>query len=391
MPEKESIHKRLYPAVESLDWAGCETILEELPYAARQKELRRALIRLVESGRVVVRRESVDRQETRRRDSFVEQMLTYAGRLKARDVRRDCKEALATARILDEGYREIRTLLSRSAARDLTPAEHAWALLKMTARELGRIQDDLKSRLSSGEEIADLYGMSIGEAPGSGQRPDAMIGGMISALGLSLQMLAYDSGWFAESGHIDLPQESEVSEEAIEKAAATMVLGNSWLALNAVEERWRFFGRKVWLGPIEGTEPGLQSRSIGGEPEGDLDLLGRIADERISQLLLRVHSDMMVEANPIEDAYGCDGIALPPEAFLDQSERDFAETLESLLHVPVLTFDAKYGGLSFAEWMRGYCILRALSIRLCDGESKGAVHVMLTVRNMSTRMRQWAS
>jgi hypothetical protein len=378
LPSPGSVHSALNTAIGSLNWPSCKTIIEALPYAKRRKHLHYTIRRLLESGRIVVRRDPADRAESIRRDRFVAQMVVYAGQLKDRVLRRSCEEALATAQIFDEGYREILGMVSRSAAKDLAPGEHAWALLKLAEREIGRIQAALHTRLSQPGEIADLYGLSIQDDRGQMHRPDATIGMMIAVLGSSLQMLAYRSHWFGEDGQLDLPPQCPITEETVEKATATFILGNSWHVLTAMEERWRFFQTKVWLSPIvETAESPHKCRCIESVPGSHLDLLDRVADERLSQLLLRVQTDLTIETMPVEDADGKGGVPLPPEVFLNQSERDFAVTIESILHIPALSYSTDYYGLSFAEWVRGYCSLQALARRLCDEGSGDAPHLVL--------------
>lgn len=366
------LHSELSSCVAALDWSRCVAVLRAIPHAQRKRELRYVFTRLLHSGAIVVRLDSPDRARAKQRDAFVEDLITYAKQLREATIARRMKNALEVARIFDEGYRRILEMLSRAASKDLSPPEHAWALLEAAAREHGKVCKDIAAKTFQAGEIVDLYGLSVADDQGTAYRPDAVLGPMIEVLGSSLMMLAYRSSWFASDGAVELPSKPSLSDDAVSRASATMILGNSWRVLETRDGHWRFFGAAPTLVPaIRSSSLQSECRSIDCVPERGVELLDRVADERLAQLLMRVQCDLSVDAAPIVDSGGDSALPLPPARFLNNTERDFVVMLESTLHVEVRGMTGRHGGLSFPQWIRGFSYLQSLAGRLCaaDGSS----------------------
>jgi hypothetical protein len=379
-----NIHGQLNSAVSALDWAACEAALATVPRAQRKREVHYVLTRLLHSGAIVVRR--ANGAHTKRRDAFVANLIACAKRLGERAVAQRSLDALETARIFDEGYRSILDMLSRAASRGLSPAEHAWALLEATAQEHAKICQDIAALKVKTGEIVDLYGLRVSDDQGTSYRPDAVVGPMVEVLSSSLLMLGYRTGWFTSDDRLEVPAKPPLTDEAISRASATLILGNSWRVLATQEEHWRFFNSKV------GLTPAMQSRALQSEcraidcaHERGVELLDRVADERLTQLLLRVQSDLMIEAEPITEPTDEAIVPLPPTRFLNNVKRDFVVTLESTLHVQVLSMTGRYGGLSFAEWVRGYSFLQSLASRLCATDGSSPPHIT-TARSLEAQL-----
>jgi hypothetical protein len=102
---------------------------------------------------------------------------------------------------------------------------------------------------------------------------------------------------------------------------------------------------------------------------------------------MRVQSDLMIEAEPIDDASADSTVPLPPARFLNNTERDFVVTLESTLHIDVLAMTGRYGGLSFPQWIRGFSFLHSLARRLCAADGSSPPYVT-TAQSLEAQLAQ---
>lgn len=280
---------------------------------------------------------------------------------------------LDEAALIEKCFQALLATLPTTAPGKLPPGCHAWALLERLSLGYKQIQKDLIRTIRARREVFDPLSMLADDEAGeTSYAPDAMLSRLSSVAASSIVMLAIQNGWIADDRYVSLPKRPEVSEKDIYAVGITEYLGNAWDAVDYLEKRWRFFGAKVGqntitLGQADGTSRAMECVSV--LPEyGPLDLADHVGTERLNRYIIQNLEDLAFEANVDNRLAGSKRpVAEAPNQYVSKEEAFAAVALSSLLHFNVLEDPTAYGGLRFAEWIRGYAWLQCRATGTAEG------------------------
>ena len=179
-------------------------------------------------------------------------------------------------------------------------------------------------------------------------------------------MLAHRNGWI-RSGRLILPPLVENEADELVAAGRISRLGDHWQAVIDASKHHRYWGGHFVIEtPDEEMlevqvklEHVIVSQLTEQERRDDIQVAEYIAQNRIERRLLGVSQDIERKTNAsskISDPRVVK-VALAPEGLVSIVEITTLYVLDNDMYFNASRGTVEYGGLTIAEWLRGYCVL----------------------------------
>lgn len=302
-------------------------------------------------------------QQRKKRDHFLEQLVNALRNSGREDHVAVLNQRLKEGKLFESCLHELLSFLPRTAPGTLPAERHVWALVERLAEQNKHIQADLQRGFQKTGGVFDPPSLHVEDQSGGLYRPDPALGSLAEVTASSIIMLAIQNKWRTDDGCVQLPRRVNVSEQDIFAVGITQYLGNAFAGIHHLAERWRFWGGTVNDGSVElldatGGNP-RKFRSITFVPEyGNLELVDHVASERLDRFILQnLHTlDQFHNVPAVAPAGVCP--ALPPSQYISRTEAFAAVLVSELYSFNIFEDTTTYGGLRFAEWIRGYAWLQ---------------------------------
>lgn len=327
-------------------------------------------------GCAVVRRPS--KKEMAQRDRLATRVRSYLG-VSAESVAH-LDSHLASARLVEASFHDILGTLQRFDISKRSPAERAWACIKIAASELNETIRVHADQQKAGGRVTILKHPAI-EADGRTISVDSVVWSLIRGLSQNLQMLGHREKWFDQATEeLVIPAPVAVDDATAEQAGNLFVMELAWTDLIAGWDRVRLFDGTVKserrsLNFDNRPDP-VDVELLAFGPPTKWELFDAIGVSRLLQNLLQHLTDLTVLGEQNEQLKSLvDGpVALPePGHFISEGELIAFYFFEEVLFLPIRETGDHAGGLSLRHWLRGYAYLT----ELCRDDGKPAVETKL--------------
>lgn len=264
---------------------------------------------------------------------------------------------------IDGVYQDILGLLTKTAAGALTPELRVAALLDRANREY----IDLHSRMMQtmhDKGVLDLGRATLKDGNGRDYSPAAVHEGLIATFASTLGMEAHIRGWYDTSGVLTLPSLPQSTEADRFAMGSVQLLAASWRNWQFAERRHRYLDgileRRSDLPPVW-TDQGITSLWQSLPTNDGPEVYNYLANSRLAERLTQHWSSVLTNQRYRKAVAGIDGrVELLPKQTISLIELHGAAALSRLLSGEITEDHALYGGLTFAEWVRGYSALQSV-------------------------------
>lgn len=302
-----------------------------------------------------------------RRDKFLENVITLAYNHGLLDEAKSLHEQYTCVLEVEKLYQDILSTLEKCEISRHKSDERCWGLIFRSEQELIDVENKIKLHLEGQKEYVHKSVMHIEDESGEYFNPDAVVEVIIMTLSSSLQMLGYNEGLFAGSDLV-LPNPTSAEDDVIFKAGATQFLAFCWQKLKETEELIRYFGGKAISiskerFPKEWDGLGIKEALYLKKENIAWEMVDFVANERTKRYVSQSATEMRLQyklKDVIVDLADVKGII--DKKFISEEEAVCCVTLSEFLCFDVISDKNEYGGLTVREWIRGYSILKCLSI-----------------------------
>lgn len=366
----ENVSKDLKKAVASFDWPKVSSYLQELPPEVRNNEIQLLLDIVFRDGYLILRRPDETKEVLR--DRFITDFICFAASHLPDSLVMFYKSRADQARLTETAYREILASLRSGVLSQVSSEDFLWIVI----RECEMHGRSLHASLASsriGDEAIDLVAGTVSIASVNGEvNPDRFSDSMMRTLTATIKMLAYEEGWFAGDGAVEIPSASRTDQLHRNIGQANYYFAEAWNQLERSDGRCRYFGGSVIevdrTAQINETKP---EKLICFEFQDGGEINFHIAGERLKHLFNHIMIEMLKTRPVIKTADLLDSTNLPPEQYVSFAEAHAALSLSNLFYKWIGDVEEEYGGLTICEWLRGYSILSNLGITQLESSPGG--------------------
>lgn len=223
---------------------------------------------------------------------------------------------------------------------------------------------------------------------------DAIYGGLIEALSLTLKMIAFEKKLLSQ-GKLVAPARPLITENHIEKAGAIQHLAITWNTLEDAANRTLFFGGEL----LNAQEAGVSIEEMPPEcmaqfPDqfafkrepSSAEYYDFIANRRLHTWATQ-NTMHMRSSKPLRAAVMKEGAAVPDisDGFISESEGITLATLSEILSYDVFVDQERFHGLTLREWVRGYCVLTLIA----NEQPNDSILLTLTKYELEQSLRRY--
>ncbi|TFW55939.1 hypothetical protein CT676_38055 [Bradyrhizobium sp. MOS001] len=352
-------------ALEKLAWADLKQHLDAISFDS--DDLDELLGHIKRHSEFIATYPAPDFED--KRDAFLDAIEGYAldtveseGPLRVREYR-------ATLRLIEGGYRGILDMLERAEVSKLPAALRVSAYIARSIGEYSHVAKKANQAAIRNGALDLAAAALLKDEDGNDYSPAAVIGAIVMTLGATLGMEAHRNKWWAADGRLVIPKIVPTTQDDLYKVGSGTVLGMLWRRWKRAEEKHRFLeGELRELNTSEWPEgvPANIKRLLISRP-GTLDLLDFVANERLGQQSEQDLMHLVTRTRIREQIVGIEGSAdLPPTNYVSIEEAHAVRALSNMLAFDVLSDAEERGGLTLAEWIRGYSLLKAMAHDLSD-------------------------
>lgn len=260
-------------------------------------------------------------------------------------------------------YQDILGLLNKTAAGALTPELRVAALLDRANREYIDLQSRMM-QIMKDKGVLDLGRATLKDGNGRYYSPEAVHEGLIATFASTLGMEAHIHGWYDTSGVLTLPSLPQSTEADRFAMGSVQLLAASWRNWQFAERRHRYLDgilEKSLDLPPAWADQGFTSMWQSLPTDDDREVYNYLANSRLTERLMQHWSNVLTNKQYREAVAGIDGtVELLPKQTISLIELHGATALSQLLSGEITEDYALYGGLTFAEWIRGYSALQSV-------------------------------
>jgi hypothetical protein len=314
----------------------------------------------------------------RKRDAFLDALESFVLRVVGADGPPRVQEYRAMLRLIESGYRGILDLLRRAEISGLPPAVRVSAYIARATSEYSDVMKKAGQAAIPNGALDVAGAVLLKDEFGGDYSPGAAVGSLVMTLGATLGMEAHNNKWWASDGRLVVPSIVPTTEDDRYKAGAGLALGMLWRRWERAEEKHRFLGNELReLDPSERPEqvPPNITRLLSSRPD-KLELLDFIANERLEERFVQDFMHLTTHTQIHDRVVGLGAAAaLPPKDFVSIEEAHAAVALSGILAFDVLSDVEERGGLTLAEWIRGYSLLKAMAEQRSDATRSDPIAV----------------
>jgi hypothetical protein len=304
-----------------------------------------------------------------KRNAFLDAIEGYALAVIGPDGPLSVRAYRTTLQLIEGGYRGILDMLDRAEVSKLPATLRVSSYIARAAGEHDLVMKKANEAAMRNGAL-DIAGATLlKDEDGNAYSPDAVIGSIVMTLGATLGMEGHRNKWWAADGRLVIPEIVSTTQDDIYKVGSGTVLGMLWRRWERAEEKHRFLEgelRELDVSEWPTEVPANIKRLLVSSP-GTLDLLDFVANERLGQQSEQGLMHLLTRTGIREQVVGIAGTAaLPPTKYVSVEEAHAVLALSNMLAFNVLSDAEERGGLTLAEWIRGYSLLKAMAQDLSE-------------------------
>jgi hypothetical protein len=355
--------KQIRDAILSLEFGK---VLHETTKQLISNDLAKEIVEMVKNlGVLVVPHPNPSRQQMR--DQFAAYLSAWLVRAGFQpEIRQIFDEVLRQASVCEPVFHAILAELETCPTGSLPGDSALWAALLGVGRDMEVIQKAISNfpQQMVGGDTAYLSSemLRIEAFDRKGIDPDAAAEGYARHLASYLKMLGHKNGWF-NNGSLTLPPHTEVPPE-LTSDRSPIALAAIW---NQFDEQWakvRYFSTsdvKSETGSDPDSNEDISKIVFTHDFEYFRDI--EVARSRLRRQMFEISMHVIysrltapVVKNLIEE-----DVPLAPRGFIENQEAVAMMALDICYELNLSTDKASYQGLTLAEWLRAYSLLRFCS------------------------------
>lgn len=357
------IEEPLQKAIGRFDWAAVEKRMKAVATEDLREWAENLIDVILRDGYLILRRPNDQKKSSR--DQFLNELKAafreqgFQGLLDEREERFESLAHVETA------YHEILATVAEKLLTLTTPAEFAWAAIKLPERAFRHMKATVLAALPTLEHMIDPVTMKLPvDQEGVPTNPDDMLNLLQSTLTSTLKMLAYANDWFDRDGVLVLPTLVPTKEEHDRLANGNVYLAGIWRQLERSDGRCRYFGGSVTreellLREDDGTMRTGDTIRFSFEDGRETDL--HVAGERLRRMVFGFDVDLRRDKRIAEAVVDATPVPAAPEGYVSVEEVHGALTLSHFFFRSIFAISQDFAGLNLAEWLRGYAVIRKLA------------------------------
>lgn len=292
---------------------------------------------------------------------------------------------------IDGVYQDILGLLAKTDAAALTPELRVAALLDRSNREY----IDLKSQMLQSmrdDGVLDLGKVTMKNDDGRDFNPGAVHELLIATFESTLGMEAHIHGWYDENGVLTLPSLPPSTEESRLAVGSVQILAAAWRNWQIAERRHRYLDgvleKHTKLDPAWG-KLGVTSLWLSQSAEDLRELYNYAANNRLAERLTQHFGAVLTNTNYRNAVASINGrVELLPNQTISLQEIHGAAALSQLLSGEITEDNAKYAGLTLAEWVRGYAVLQCVCEDVWNKGDINHLTINFSRRELAAKLEQ---
>lgn len=304
------------------------------------------------------------------RDEFLANLRRYLQEHDCGNIIDDLESHIRDARLIERCFREIRKSLNLIPISHRSPKEQAWAAIDRFVGELGHLRSQMDAALKEKSSEGSLSFMDSDPWALTGERgmkinPDAVVASLARHLALTLNMLAFENGWFSGKLLI-VPERVQTSEDLQFESGSNSLLAHCWTEVEDGSEHVRYFGAKVVAQRAKFRSPDsekiIEADMVRFDIHYVLQYWEIVARERFARAVIQnsssIRNSQDLKArikNPRHE-----NVRLIPYNFVSTDEAIVHMILMFIFRLPVSSPDL-YKKLLLVEWIRGYAVLQRLA------------------------------
>ncbi|WP_336817734.1 hypothetical protein [Cedecea sp. MMO-103] len=308
------------------------------------------------------------------RNKFYDTLLSSSPMLDKHDSIRPHANEINQNIIRIEGYFDnIRDSLPKCEISQYPVDIQFWSQVKLTSCELaeidsasdkewGKIEENLKARIPTAMPEALMTQLEHGQIV----NVDAVYGGLVGALSLTLKMLSFEKK-LLHDGKLVAPTMPAITEDHIYKAGSIQLYALSWNALEDAANRTLYFGGKI--GNAQDAE--IPNEYFSEEEQvkfpdpiffyrkpTSVEAYDFMANRRLHSWAMQ-NTLLMTNMTALHKIVMKEGATVPELAggFISEDEFTTLMKLSEILAYDVIQDQERFHGLTLREWVRGYCAL----------------------------------
>jgi len=362
-------------ALDNLSWSSLSEHLATT--ALTQAEVDKLIEIIRHSDALILKRgnSSKEKKRTKLLNSIAEYLEAkcYSGEASSiRDYQKRIDE-------IDEAYKGILDLLSKTDAAALSPELRVSALLERSNLEYIELRN-LALKAMKEQGVLDLGAVKIKTEDGQEVNLAAVHDLLIATFASTLGMEAHINGWYEADGVLTLPSLPVSTEENRFAVGSLQALAASWRNWQFAERRHRFLNgtleKDTELHP-SWAESGVTSLWKSLPSDDGREFYNFVANNRLSDRLSQHWVSVITNATYRNAVAGISSRAkLLPHNAISLQEIHGATALSQLLSGEITEDQSEYAGLTFAEWVRGYSVLQTV----CEAAWETGDASKLTIR-----------
>lgn len=255
-------------------------------------------------------------------------------------------------------------------------AVQVWSHIKRVEGGFQEIHGHLEDKLSKKPKDKNLSPyVSLEDEDGNTFSADGASENLIKYLSITIKLLSYKFGWFCND-KIVIPEEVPVEEDDLYKAGSIELLARSWVALEEISQRSLLFGGYVFERKGEDVQEDAKMSGVKASyhferSESEYELYDAIACERVRRKSLQNFMDIIstkaVRSSVTPELQNVGKIE--DGSFLCEDEILTCSILDDVFCVSTLEDRKDYHGLTLAEWVRCYFVIRHISKKIVEENS----------------------
>lgn len=369
--QEKALRKKFDSYVKAWDWPGCLAIL--VSDSGKQLSIEAFIQTIFESPNITFKRgedgspEKLEARNAFMRD-FAEQVeIGRSNLVLAQVVRRK----MLGITLLERGFQILSDHLSRMTADGSRTSERIWEYIDYSARQAKQMYDLVAPK--SAEEPRDLQSSTIESIDGQQIHVDAVLNAAIEAASKAILMECYHDPAVLDSNKAVCLEERPANiSEGSGIGQQNFVSAFLWSKLEEADTLLRYTDAEVQN--IDHTEmpepireqlrdlPVPKLYQLRVSPDYQFwQVLEEISKERITGRMIQLISELMTDARfeSIRESIKEDA-PIPPLGYMEEEELVAAMTIRRFVVGDDSDLSELYGGLSLAEWIRGFTVLKTI-------------------------------
>lgn len=229
-------------------------------------------------------------------------------------------------------------------------------------KEWGKIEEKLKVRIPTVMPEALMTKLEHGGIV----NVDAVYGGLVGALSLTLKMLSFEKK-LLHDGKLVAPAMPAITEDHMYKAGSIQLYALSWNALEDAANRTLFFGGEI--GNAQDAKISIDHFSVEEQVKfpdpiffyrepTDVEAYDFMANRRLHTWAMQ-NTLLMANMTALRKTVMKEGATVPEltAGFVSENEGITLMKLSEILAYDVSEDQERFHGLTLREWVRGYCAL----------------------------------